>query len=67
MTNKEAIFWLNQIKDKYIHGGDESFDQSRRDAIDEAIKALENSSQIIDALEAIFQIVSQLIGEEESE
>lgn len=41
MTNKEAIFWLNQIKDKYIHGGDESFDQSRRDAIDEAIKALE--------------------------
>ena len=53
MTNKEAIFWLNQIKDKYIHGGDESFDQSRRDAIDEAIKALENSSHIIDALEKL--------------
>ena len=53
MTNKEAIFWLNQIKDKYIHGGDESFDQSRRDAIDEAIKALELSSHIIDALEKL--------------
>ena len=42
MTNKCAIFWLNQIKDKYIHGGDESFDQLRKQAINEAIKSLEN-------------------------
>ena len=41
MTNKEAIRWLLQIKDKYIHGGDDSFDASRREAIDEAVKALE--------------------------
>lgn len=41
MTNKEAIRWLLQIKDKYIHGGDDSFDASRREAIDRAVKALE--------------------------
>lgn len=41
MTNKEVIFWLNQIKDRYIHGGDEQFDANRKEAIDLAVKALE--------------------------
>ena len=42
----KSVFWLNQIKDKYIIGGDESFDQQRKDAIDEAIKALETVDKI---------------------
>ena len=41
MTRKEAIKWLTNIKDKFIHGGDEAFDNARREALDMAIKALE--------------------------
>ena len=41
MDNKEAIFWINQIKDKYIHGGDEEFDHNRRIALDMAVDALQ--------------------------
>lgn len=41
MTNKEAIKWLQAIKDKHIHGGDEAFDESRREALDMACEALE--------------------------
>ena len=41
MTNKEAIKWLEQIKDKYIHGGDEEFDHNRRMALDMAVDALQ--------------------------
>ena len=36
----EAIVWLSNIKEKYIHGGDEEFDECRRESIDMAIKAL---------------------------
>ena len=36
----EAIAWLANIKEKYIHGGDEEFDEWRRESIDMAIKAL---------------------------
>ena len=36
----EAIAWLANIKEKYIHGGDEEFDECRRKSIDMAIKAL---------------------------
>lgn len=36
----DSVFWLKQIKEKFIKGGDESFDQQRREAIDEAIRAL---------------------------
>ena len=42
----KSVFWLNQIKDKYIRGGDESFDQQRKDAIDEAIKAIKTVEKI---------------------
>lgn len=41
MTNEEAKKWIIAIKDKYIHGGDEAFDESRREALDMGIKALE--------------------------
>lgn len=41
MTREEAIKWLNQIKDKYIHGGDEAFDNARKEALLMAIKDLD--------------------------
>jgi hypothetical protein len=45
MSNEEAIKWLKAIKDKYIHGGDEAFDECRKEALDMAIKALKDRSQ----------------------
>lgn len=41
MTASEAIKWLKGIDKKYIHGGDEGFDNSRKVAISTAISALE--------------------------
>ena len=41
MTSEEAREWLRSIKDNYIHGGDEAFDNARNEALDMAIKALE--------------------------
>lgn len=41
MTNEQAIEWLIAIKEKYIHGGDEVFDERRKEALDMAIKSLE--------------------------
>ncbi|MBO4543902.1 MAG: hypothetical protein J5725_12070, partial [Bacteroidales bacterium] len=42
MTDKECAEWLQAIKEKYIHGGDEGFDAKRREAIDHAIELLNN-------------------------
>ena len=44
MTNEEIIYWLKQIKDKYIHGGDEEFDTKRNTALDMAIQAIEKQT-----------------------
>ena len=41
MTNKEAIEWLERIEERYIHGGDEAFDEARKEALHTAIEALE--------------------------
>ena len=41
MTASEAIEWLKGIEKKYIHGGDEFFDNARKIAISTAISALE--------------------------
>lgn len=41
MTREEAIEWIENIKEKYIHGGDEAFDDARRKALDMAIEALQ--------------------------
>lgn len=41
MTEEKAIKWLKAIEKKYIHGGDEGFDEARREAIGMAIAALE--------------------------
>ena len=48
MTNQEAIAWIKSIKDKYIHGGDDDFDEKRKKSLDMAIKALEQTSHLID-------------------
>lgn len=40
MTREDAISWLEKIKIKYIHGGDEEFDAQRIKALDMAISAL---------------------------
>lgn len=41
MTPQEAVKWLKAIEEKYIHGGDEDFDEKRKIAINTAIYALE--------------------------
>ena len=41
MKREEAIEWLGRIKDRYIHGGDEGFDNKRKEAIDMAIESLQ--------------------------
>ena len=44
MSNTEVIYWLEQIKEKYIHCGDESFDEKRKQAIDIAIECLQKTN-----------------------
>lgn len=46
MTNEEAVKWLEAIREKYIHGGDEGFDKKRNEALDLAIAALERDRWI---------------------
>lgn len=46
MTNEEAVKWLEAIRKKYIHGGDEGFDEKRNEALDLAIAALERDRWI---------------------
>jgi len=48
MDNKEAIEWLKAIEKKYIRGGDEQYDNSRKEAIDMAIKSLERDRDSYD-------------------
>lgn len=39
MTNKEAIDWLVSIRES-IHGGDEEFDNRRKEALNKAIESM---------------------------
>lgn len=41
MTTQEAIEWLKAIEKKYIHCGDDDFDEKRKVAINNAVNALE--------------------------
>jgi len=47
MTSEEARVWLKSIKDYYIYGGDEAFDNARREALDMAIKLLKQQPKWI--------------------
>lgn len=40
MTREEAVKWLKDMPRKYFHGGDERFDELRKEAINMAIEAL---------------------------
>lgn len=53
MTNKEAIEWLVAIEEKYIHGGDEVFDNQRRTALHLARNALALIKQLTQAHEML--------------
>ena len=53
MTREEAIRWLIQIKRRYIFGGDEGFDASRKEALDMAIEALQWQDRILTQIEDI--------------
>lgn len=44
MTPQKAIERLEAIEEKYIHGGDEDFDEKRKIAINIAINALEKQT-----------------------
>ena len=44
MSDTEVIYWIQQIKEKYIHGGDEFFDEKRKRAIDIAIDRLQKTN-----------------------
>lgn len=46
MTSEDAREWLRSIKDNYIHGGDDAFDNARRESLDMAIKALDQTDKI---------------------
>ena len=41
MNREEAIKWLKAIEKKYIHGGDEGYDNLRKIALHMAIESLE--------------------------
>ena len=43
LSVSEAVKWLNSIKVKYIHGGDEGYDDYRREALAMGAEALEAS------------------------
>ena len=47
MDIKTASVWLEAIKGKYIHGGDDSYDEQRKEAIDFAIKTMNDQQNLI--------------------
>lgn len=53
MTNEEAIEWLVAIEEKYIHGGDEGFDNQRRTALHSARNALALIKQLAEDGEVV--------------
>ena len=59
MTDREwAITWIEAIKEKYIHGGDESYDDCRRRSIDMAIEALKQP-EIVRCKDCIYRWKSE--------
>ena len=63
MTNEEAIKWLRAIEEKYIHGGDEGFDARRKEAINLAIKALEQKLAIQKAAQDMVEDIKSRSGQ----
>lgn len=53
MNIEQAAKWLDAIKEKYIHGGDDEMDAKRKEAIDMAIRSLEAWKRVIKTIESI--------------
>lgn len=43
-SESQAINWIEAIKEKYIHGGDEGYDRKRIEALNIAISAIEKQT-----------------------
>ena len=54
MSKQDASEWLISIKEKYIFGGDEEYDQKRKLAIDMGVEALQNQIILAKTME-LFQ------------
>lgn len=50
MNREEAIKWLKAIEKKYIHGGDEEYDNLRKIALHMAMESLEQSEPCEDTI-----------------
>lgn len=60
MNREEAIKWLKAIEKKYIHGGDEEYDNLRKIALHMAMESLRqptqsNASNVLNALDTIYR------------
>ena len=60
MNREEAIKWLKAIEKKYIHGGDEEYDNLRKIALHMAMESLKqptqsNASNVLNALDTIYR------------
>ena len=55
MNIETASDWLKAIKEKYIHGGDESYDEQRKEAIDFAIKTMNDQQHEIWELQELVE------------
>lgn len=58
MNREEAIKWLKAIEKKYIHGGDEEYDNLRKIALHMAMESLKqptqsNASNVLNALDCV--------------
>ena len=55
MNIDTASDWLKAIKEKYIHGGDENYDEQRKEAIDFAIKTMNDQQHEICGLKELVE------------
>lgn len=67
MDNKCIASWLKNIKEKYVHGGDESLDDTRRLAIDTAIKRLEEQQNTIWELQELNEHLNDKLKKSEGQ
>ena len=54
MTIDIAEKWLKNIKEKYIHGGDDDYDEKRKQAIDKAIASLKAWEEVRQEINDLF-------------
>ena len=67
MDNECIASWLKSIKEKYLHGGDESLDDTRILAIDTAIKRLEEQQNTIWELQELNEHLNDKLKKSEEQ